>query len=120
MLVFLFSCWASLEPTTLPPNFDYTVPEIQSIEWGCLYDESKWTFRITTAGWTGNGNVWMANDDTIEKHRIYSTGAARDGSEDILELELEISADWRDAQPGKSTRWRCRDSSLCRRVILCF
>ena len=109
MFLLLASCLAPLEPTALPPNFDYIVPQIEWIDWNCSQDDSIWTFAILTDGWTGNGNIWISSGDFTEKHRIYSTEATRDGSEDLLELELEISADWQNAQAGKSTRWRCRD-----------
>ena len=109
MLWIFVGCLVPLEPTDLPPNFDYVVPQIEFIDWGCFPEESVWVFTIGTSGWTGNGNMWISSNDFIEKHRIYSIEAARDGSEDLLELELDIAADWQDAQAGKSTRWRCRD-----------
>jgi hypothetical protein len=109
MFLLLTGCWAQLEPTALPPDFEYIDPVIETIEWNCNADESEWSFVISTIGWTGNGNIWISRDDLTEKHRIYSTEAARDGSQDLLELELAISADWQDAQSGKSTRWRCQD-----------
>ncbi len=110
MIWFFISCLPELAPTDMPPDFTFVDPEIRFIEWACDMDESTWSFYVETNGWTGNGHVWMSqNAEVTEKHILYSIGAERDGSADYLELNLSIVADWHDAKPSTSTRWRCSE-----------
>ena len=110
MIILFFSCLNSLPPTELPPNFEFSDPEIQFIEWECNVDESSWSFSVETNGWTGNGHVWISkNGERNEKHIIYSTGAERDGSADYLSVSLDIVSNWQDAKPNASTQFRCND-----------
>ena len=91
------------------PFFD-AEPTIDSLSWSCAGDEGVWHFDVRTEGWTGGGRLWMAREpETAERHKVYSIGAAADGSSDHLYVELEVSADWRDAVPDESTRWQCGD-----------
>ena len=86
------------------------VPSITSVEWGCDADAASWTFTVETDAWTDGAWLWMARDAlTSERHRIYSSLAAADGSWDTLELELDVVADWRDADESTLTRWQCID-----------
>ena len=110
MILLFFSCLTSLPSTDLPPNFEFSDPEIRIIEWECNLDESTWTFSVETNGWTGNGHVWISKDGEInEKHILYSTGAERDGSADYLNLSLNIVPTWQDAKPNTTTQFRCSD-----------
>ena len=82
-------------------------PAIIALEWMCDAEIDTWTFDVHANGWTANGHLWMSDGTSTEKHYIQSVGAAADGSDDHLSIELEIMADWRDAESGKSTRFRC-------------
>ena len=82
-------------------------PAILSWEWACDSELDQWTISITTDGWTSNGHVWISDTLETEKHYIQSIGAPADGSSDHLEITLDVAADWRDAQAGTSTRFRC-------------
>ena len=112
MLLFTGCSSPTLQPTKLPPNFEFTDPSITSIQWECQKEQGIWSFSIETEGWTSNGQIWLTQGgESTEKHKIFSAEAAADGSHDRLELELEIAADWREAAPGESTRWQCYEES---------
>ena len=83
-------------------------PEINGFDKECDPETDLWTFDIYANGWTSNGHVWMSDGNSTEKHYIQSIGAAADGSDDHLSLELEVVADWRDAESGKRTQFRCQ------------
>lgn len=83
-------------------------PVITSVVWACDPDAATWEFTVKTAGWTGGGRLWVGRDAaSVEAHRIYSTNAAEDETADRLTLELAVAADWREAESGSSTRFRC-------------
>jgi len=82
-------------------------PEITSFEWNCDSESDLWTFDLKSDHWTSNGHIWINDGEFVEKHYIQSVGAEADGSADHLILELDIVSDWRDADPGKRTRFRC-------------
>jgi hypothetical protein len=88
-----------------------TDPEITAITWVCDAETDSWTFEMKTNAWTSNGHIWITDGSTTERHYIQSIGAPADGSADNLELILEIVADWRDAEAGKRTQFRCRDEN---------
>lgn len=85
---------------------------VTSAKVACDADESFWTFTVETTGWTGGGWVWLADgtndaDGTpyVEKFRMPSVGAARDGSTDSLALEVNVKVDFRDV--GQGTVFPC-------------
>ena len=105
----LFACSAaSLPPTDAPPLFEFSNPEITSLSMECNASDEQWVFTMEANAWTGNGQIWISKAGEInEKHRIYSKQALADGRYDLLELKLDILADWRDVQEGTSTQWHC-------------
>lgn len=110
MILLALACAGSSGPDAGEGPFFDGAPLITDLTWGCLVEDSEWSFAITTEHWTGGGRLYMTADLTVtEEHRIRSVGAQADGSADSLELELDIVADWRDASAGSSTRWRCDD-----------
>ena len=112
MVLLLLSACITPGSTTLPDPLSGADPRISSVRWDCDPERSAWLFTIEADAWTGGGTAWIARDaDRYEEHRIRSVKAAADGSSDILELELDVVADWRDASPGTSTAWRCADAA---------
>jgi hypothetical protein len=109
MILLLLSCRPATD--ALPPSdpFVYGTPEITELEWSCNEEEAQWEFVVSTDAWTSNGELWMAAGELAEKHDIVSVGATADGSADKLRLRLDVVPDWRDAEPGSTTRWPCSD-----------
>jgi len=88
-------------------------PAITSIDWSCSVEEETWSFEVTTEHWTANGDLWLATDlEYVEEHPVRSDVAAGDGSADHLVLDLDIVADWRDADAGATTAFLCSPSTL--------
>ncbi len=84
--------------------------EILELSYACDVEDESWSFRVLTSGWSGGMRLWMALDPaTWERHTGTSIGAAADGSEDELAIDLDVVADWRDASDGSRTRFRCQD-----------
>lgn len=112
MVVLFLSACITPGSTPLPDPLFGKAPRISNIRWTCDAERSEWLFTIETDAWTGGGTTWIARGaERYEEHRIRSVKAAADGSSDILELELDVVADWRDASPGSSTAWRCSDAA---------
>lgn len=85
-------------------------PSISALTWSCDSGAATWKFQVDTAGWTGGGALWMAEDATrVERHGLSSVSAASDGSTDRLTTSLSVVADWRYAVEGSSTVWRCAE-----------
>lgn len=79
----------------------------------CDTDNARWSFALTTTGWSGGGEVLMSRDGSyLEVHRLPSVEAAEDGSADRLELELTVVADWRDVETGSTTIFNCHEPGL--------
>ena len=73
----------------------------------------EWRFEAETDAWTGNGQVLLSTDgDYVERHPLYSTSAAPDGSKDTLALALTVVPDWRDVTPGSTTFFNCLEPAL--------
>jgi hypothetical protein len=90
-----------------------TPPAITTATVACDAENAEWAFAVATDAWTGNGQLlWTTDGDYLEKHTLYSSEAAEDGSWDHLDLELSIVADWQDAASGSSTAFNCSDSGL--------
>ncbi len=86
---------------------------LESVEVDCDLDNAKWSFDVTTAGWSGGGEVLMSRDgDYLEIHHMPSVEATRDGTADRLSLTLSVLADWRDVTPGSSTIFNCAEPGL--------
>lgn len=104
MIGIFLSCVATLDGSYTPPTF--SDPSIT--DFSILCEENQWVFTLSTDSWTGNALLWLGDEhEEQEEHPLISQGAPRDGSSDLLETELLIVGDWRDAQRGKSTRWPC-------------
>ncbi len=80
---------------------------ITSASAACDVDDGAWSFAVETTGWTGGGWVWLAdggeNEDGtpyVEKLRLPSVGAARDGTTDSLALSVPVKVDFRDQEVG--------------------
>ena len=96
------------EGNHIPPEFPN--PSITDFVVECNMEEDTWLYVLESDAWTGNGLLWLRDEEGFEEeHPLISSGAARDGSFDRLEIELLIVGDWRDVQRGKSTRWPCSD-----------
>lgn len=110
-LLLALACVPSPAPGTPPTDpLDGPDPSLVGVTWACDVDTGSWTFTLEADAWTGGGLVYMGTDAaTMEEHRVRSVEAAAEGDADRLELILAIVADWRDAAPGSSTRWRCVD-----------
>ncbi len=89
------------------------VPAITEATATCESGEARWSFSVTTDAWTGNGQVVLSVDgEYVEKHTMYSTSAAADGTRDELALELSVVPDWRDVTLGSSTAFNCGEAAL--------
>jgi hypothetical protein len=84
-------------------------PAIAEFSLGCDADDGRWEVRILTDAWSGGAvSHWTLDGSYIEKHTISSVQILLDGSEDTLELNLSIVADWRLAS-GSNTIFHCAD-----------
>ena len=94
-----------------PPTYDD--PVIVSATATCDVAEARWSFEVATEGWTGNGQVLLSADGSyIERHTMFSVGAAADGSSDALALSLAVVRDFRDVVAGTSTAFNCDAAGL--------
>lgn len=104
--------WGGCGPTEKvdlsAPELDRPAPEIEEVSVSCSVEDAAWSIAVDTVGWTGGGRLWMAlAAASAERHVLPSVSAASDGSTDRLRLDLGVVADWRSAEPGSTTRWRC-------------
>ena len=125
-MLLILSCMSPLsKPQSVSSNFKDT--EIESFMLECTADQNSevWTLEVNTLGWSSGGFLWLtqqegssgdSGNDTAdapsmlsERHPFYSVAAEIDGSADRLKLTLTAVADWRDAAPGSTTRWLCKD-----------
>tara|TARA_B100000530_G_scaffold38319_1_gene22128 strand:+ start:217 stop:708 length:492 start_codon:yes stop_codon:yes gene_type:complete len=111
MIWLLIACTSAPSLDSADSNpFHAGAPRISEVSVDCSAAESEWIFEVRTENWTGGGWIWVGKSETdAEGHKNKSRRAAADGSSDFLQLKLKIEADWRDAKPGSSTRWLCRD-----------
>lgn len=86
-------------------RIEYQDPSIEDFEVQC--ENKQWYIEVWTEYWTGNGLLWMANDDRYERHTLYSVSASPTGDDDRIRVQLPIVADWRDAQSGRSSGFDC-------------
>lgn len=106
-LVLLCGC-APLGQDTGRPAPSWEDPVIVEATAACDVAAARWSFEVATEGWTGNGQVLLSADGSyIEKHPLYSVGAAADGSTDELALGLAVVRDFRDVVVGTSTAFNC-------------
>ncbi len=88
---------AELEPVTFTEVQATRPPAFLEVGKACDVDESVWTFSAVTDAWTDGGWVLLTVDGIyLEKFRVDSVGAARDGSADQLQLQVPFAVDWRD------------------------
>jgi hypothetical protein len=112
MLLWLLAC-SSAQPPDVEPDIAAGPPTITSAAVICDVPSATWTFEVSSAGWTGNGDVrWSTDGVYLEAHPLYSVSAAADGSADRLELSLQVVADWRDAASGSRTAFNCEEPDL--------
>ncbi|MDP2309357.1 MAG: hypothetical protein Q8P18_25275 [Pseudomonadota bacterium] len=79
----------------------------------CDTEDARWRFEVTTDAWTGNGQVLLSTDGAyVERHPMFSTAAAADGTSDELDLTLSVEPDWRDVLLGSSTVFNCNEPDL--------
>ena len=110
MLTLLLACTFYPDPAGAPDAVTYEGPtEIDAVRWGCDGERDVWTVEVDTLGWTSGGSLALSGGVTFEAHEVLSIGAAPDGSWDTLLLELEVVADPRDVEPGKTTRYLCSE-----------
>ena len=107
MILLLLACRPETDAPAPTAPFDYGTPSISELDWSCSEEDAEWEFTVRTDAWTSNGELWMAEGELVEKHAVPSVGAEADGSADKLRLRLGIVPDWRDAEPGSTTRWPC-------------
>lgn len=88
-------------------RLDHSNPSITAFNVAC--EDGRWTIQIYSDHWTGNGFLWMANNDRYERHTLYSIEAGATGTSDRLLLRLNTVSDWRDAQSGTSTGFTCSE-----------
>lgn len=110
MLLLLACTGPAPSDSTLISN---AVPVITTATVDCDRDAGRWSFAVTTDAWTGNGQVVLSADGVyVERHPMYSSKAAADGTSDRLELTLDVVPDWRDVALGDSTVFNCNTSAL--------
>ena len=104
MLLALLACAAPPVDTGREP-IEYPSPTITAATAEGDPNEPGWTFEVATDAWTGNGQVYLSADGAyVERHPMYTVGAAYDGSADALRLELGVAADFRDVGEGRMRR----------------
>lgn len=88
-------------------------PGIVEVSVACDSVAAEWAFEADTNAWSGNGEVLLSTDGRyLERHRLPSTEAARDGTSDHLEVSLAIVGDWRDVALGSTTVFNCQEPGL--------
>ena len=102
----LFSCNANRLDTGFW-TLEYQDPNIQGFDIEC--ENEQWKIDIRTEHWTGNGLLWIADENRYERHTLYSVSAGSEGESDHLRIQLPIVADWRDAQSGRSSGFNCTE-----------
>lgn len=111
MLLLLIACGAPTEVERSTPT--YATPSITSATVDCSVTDAEWTFRVDADAWTGNGQLFLSADGTyVERHPMYSNGAAYDGTSDTLRLTLATVPDFRDVVLGGSTAFACGDAGV--------
>jgi hypothetical protein len=111
-LVFAVAC-VNHADDAVDTSLSAAAPTIVTASAECDTEKATWTFAVTTDAWTGNGQVVLSTDgDYVEKHTMYSSSAAADGSADSLELSLSVVPDWRDVTLGASTVFNCGEAGL--------
>lgn len=112
MLLALLAC-AAPPVDTGRAAIEYTSPAITAASAECDTYEPGWTFEVATDAWTGNGQVYLSADGAyVERHPMYTVGAAYDGTADALRLELGVAADFRDVVAGSTTVFNCSAAAL--------
>ena len=92
---------------------EWTTPGITNATVDCITADAVWTFTAATDAWSGNGQVVLSTEgDYIERHPLYSNGAAADGTTDNLKLTLDVVAGWRDVVLGDTTAFNCDTAGL--------
>lgn len=87
---------------------DSPPPTLQTTVLVCDDWAETWELSATTDGWVGQAELLLSLDGVeIERHPLYSVGAATDGRADELFLSLTIIADWRDVHEGSTTAFTC-------------
>ncbi len=84
------------------------VPTVESFEVRCDSDDAKWRIDAVASALTlGATTVWTVDGLYVEVHEVPVSSSREDGTEDVLVLELDIEADFREVKPGKSTGFTC-------------
>lgn len=112
MLLALLACAAPPIDTGRTP-IEYVSPAITVASAACDPNDPGWTFEVATDAWTGNGQVYLSADGAyVERHPMYTVGAAYDGTSDALRLVLGIAVDFRDVVAGSTTVFNCNAEAL--------
>ena len=88
-------------------TLEYQSPHIESFEVEC--ENEQWKINVRTEHWTGNGLLWMANENRYERHTVYSVSADPEGERTICAFSCPSYQDWRDAQSGRSSGFHCTE-----------
>lgn len=82
-----------------------------SVDGSCNLDQARWRIEVDTDAWASNARlIWTLDGEYAEQHPMQSVKAAEDGTSDRLRVDLFTVDDWRDAQPGNTTAFDCRDT----------
>lgn len=106
MIMWLLSC----TPDRLDTGFwtpEYEAPSIDVFQIEC--EDRQWQMNVWTSHWTGNGLLWIANNNRYERHTMYSVSASPTGESDRLRVSLTVVSDWRDASSGRSSGFECTE-----------
>ena len=108
MIVWLISCTVERLDTGYW-TLEYQNPTIDTVEVEC--EDSQWQINVWTDHWTGNGLLWIADENRYERHTLYSVSASPTGDSDRLRASLSIVSDWRDFQSGRSSGFSCTEQN---------
>lgn len=112
MLLTLLAC-AHGPPASPDVGISTEPPAITKVAITCDPVSAKWTFKVKTDAWTGNGQVWMTVDGHyVETHPMYSDAAAADGTSDHLAMSLSVQPDIHRVSEGSSTYFNCDEPGL--------
>jgi hypothetical protein len=112
LLLGVLACSSTLRDTGRDPP-EYAEPAIVDASATCVVEDALWTFLASADAWTGNGQVVLSADgDYVERHPMYSNGAAFDGTSDSLKLALGVAPDFRNVVLGSTTVFNCDAEGL--------
>ena len=79
-------------------------PTIAAARLSCDPEARRWSLEVATESWAGGGELtWSSDGRYVERQPgLRSVRAARDGSADLLRLDIPMVVDFREAGEGNT------------------